>query len=230
MRASPKPRSNLKGHFFEGDILMRKFIFVLALSIVGVGAAHADIVTVEARGSVVFNGITTAPLNAVTLGQQAKVSFTVDSNVFVNGVPNDTRGYPIDQASYSLAFSGGVSVGLLNPYPAGQTPYFTLVESFPVADGFFVANSATSPGGVHLAQTPLRFNLDLGYAGTTLGSLDILSAVGVYNLTGLTRFAFNVWQVVMDNVRLDINFQQLSITTGVVGVEPTTWSRVKAMY
>jgi hypothetical protein len=209
---------------------MLKLTSILVLSILVSAAARADIVTVEATGRVVFNGITTAPLNAVTVNQQATMSFTVDSNNFLDGIPGDTRGYVIDQASFSLAFSGGVSVGLLNPFPVGLTPYFTLVEGFPVADGFFVSTSPSSPGGVHLSQTPIRANLDLGYAGTTLTSLDILAAAGVYNFTGLTRFAFNLWRVVMDNVVLDIEFQQLSIVPGVVAVEPATWSRVKAMY
>jgi hypothetical protein len=209
---------------------MLKLTSTWVLCILVSAAARADIVTVEATGRVVFNGITTPPLNAVTVNQQATMSFTVDSNNFLDGVPGDTRGYVIDQASFSLAFSGGVSVGLLNPFPAGQTPYFTLVEGFPVADGFFVSTSPLSPGGVPLSQTPIQANLDLGYGGSTLTSLDILAAAGVYNFTGLTRFGFNLWRIVMDNVVLDMEFQQLSIVPGVVGVEPATWSRVKAMF
>jgi hypothetical protein len=176
-----------------------------------VGAAQGAIVTVTAQGTVVFNGITTAPLNAVAAGHTAVMSFQVDSNVFVEGVPGDTRGYEIIQPSFSLAFSTPVSVGLLNPFPAGQTPYFTLVDGFPVSDGFFVSTSPTSPGGVPISQTPLQVNLDLGYVGTTLGSLDILDAVGTYGFTGLTRFSFTLWQSFPDNVRMEIEYSQLTI-------------------
>lgn len=205
-------------------------LFLVALSLVVAAGAHADVVEVEATGTVVFNGITTAPLNGVTVGQTAVVSFEVDSNNFVDGVPGDTRGYVIDQPSFSLAFSGGVSVGLLSPFPAGQTPYFTLVESFPVSDGFFVSTSPVSPGGVPIAQTPLQFNLDLGYDGSTLTSLDILDAQGTYGFGGLTRFGFNLWQIVPDNVRLDIEFASLTIQAQSTAADASSWGKVKALF
>jgi hypothetical protein len=185
--------------------------FVVALLLCG-ALARADIVTVNVRGNVISNLITTPPLNGVTVGNTGVMSFTVDSNNFIDGIPGDLRSYPINQSSFSLTFQpSGVTVGLANPFPVGQTPYFTLVEGFPVADGFFVSTSTTSPGGVPLSQSPLQANLELGYVSTTLTSLDILNAFGTYNLTGLTRFAFNIWQTIPDNVRLDMNFQQLTI-------------------
>lgn len=192
---------------------MKRIIPTLLVSAFAVAASQADIVTVTAEGTVVFNGITAAPLNAVGSGDSAVMSFQVDSNVFVDGIPGDTRGYEIMQPSFSFDFNAPpVSVGLLNPFPAGQTPYFTLVEGFPVSDGFFVSTSAISPGGVPISQTPLQANLDLGYVGSTLSSLDILDAVGTYDFTGLTRFGFTLWQVVPDNVRMEIDFQSLTIT------------------
>lgn len=205
-------------------------LFLLAMSLFVAAGAHADVVVVDATGTVVFNGITTPPLNGVTTGQTAVVSFEVDSNNFVDGIPGDTRGYVIDQASFSLAFSGGVSVGLLSPFPAGQTPYFTLVEGFPVSDGFFVSTSNVSPGGVPISQTPLQFNLDLGYDGGTLTSLDILDAQGTYDFTGLTRFGFNLWQIVPDNVRLDIEFASLTIQARPTATDASTWGKVKALF
>ena len=165
----------------------------------------------------------------LAVSERAEV-VTVDSNTFVDGVPGDTRGYVIDQPSFSLAFSGGVSVGLLNPFSAGETPYFALVEGYPVSDGFFVSTSPLSPGGVPIAQTPLQFSLDLGYVGTTLSSLDILAAEGTYDFDGLTRFGFDFWQVVPDNVRLGCDFIQLTITVGGVASEGSSWSNVKALY
>ena len=174
--------------------------------------ARADVVAVSVRGQVIQNLITTPPLNGATVGNIGVMSFTVDSNNFIDGIPGDLRSYPIDQSSFALTFQpSGVTVGLLSPFPAGQTPYFTLVDGFPVSDGFFVSTSTTSPGGVPLSQSPLQANLDLGYVGTTLSSLNILDAFGTYDFGGLTRFSFNLWQNFPDNVRLDMDFQQMTI-------------------
>lgn len=186
------------------------FAFFAALGLMA-AAAQAANVDVTITGNVFFNGINNPPLNAVGGGETAELSFSVDSNNFVDGVPGDTRGYVIDQSSFSLKFSGGTDVGLLNPFPAGQTPYFTLVDGFPVSDGFFVAASPISPGGVALEQTPFNLDVDLGYDGATLSSLNILDAVGTYDFTGLTRFSYNVWTISPDNVALGIDFSGLSI-------------------
>jgi hypothetical protein len=145
------------------------------------------------------------------------MSFQVDSTNYVDGIPGDTRGYEIDQASFSLEFDTPLTIGLLDPFPGGQTPYFTLVEGFPVADGFFVSTSPISPGGVPLAQPPYQLDFDLGYDGGTLTSLDITDAYGVYDFTGLTRFSFSIWTISPDNVRLGIDFTQMTIIP-----EPTT--------
>jgi hypothetical protein len=209
---------------------MRKSVAILALIMLVAAGAQADVVMVEARGQVVFNSIPTPPLGSISAGEQVVMSFTVDSNNFVEGIPGDTRGYEIDQPSFSLGFSSGLDMGLINPFPAGQTPYFTLVEGFPVSDGFFVSTSPNSPGGVPLAQDPYNFNLDLGYEGSTLGSLDILDAQGTYDFTGLTRFAFNIWRVFPDNVVLDIDFAQLSITAEPLAVDPSSWGAVKVLF
>lgn len=208
---------------------MKKLAIALAITLLGATAAQADLVEVSARGQVLFNGITTPPLNAVTVGQTVRMSFMVDSGNFVEGAPGDTRGYVIDQPTFALTFSGGVSVGLLNPFPGGETPYFTLVDGFPVSDGFFVSTSPISPGGVPLAQSPINANLDLGYVGTTLGSLDILAAIGTYGFTGLTRFSYTLWRVFPDNVVMEIDFTDLAIATP-LPVEPSTWGDVKAHF
>lgn len=209
---------------------MRRLATMLALAALVTSTTHADTVTVEALGQVFFNGISTPPLGGVASGESAILSFTVDSNNFVDGVPGDTRGYVIDESSFVLSFSGGVSVGLQNPFPAGQTPYFGLIEGFPVSDGFFVSTSTVSPGGVPLSQTPVQMDLSIGYSGDTLTSLDILDALGVYGFTGLTSFSFNLWQVFPDNVVLGMDFVQLTISAGPVSVEPTSWGGVKALF
>jgi len=187
-------------------------IMVAVLAVVFMaGTVHADIVTVTATGQVLYNGIGDPPLSAVSGGDSVEMSFEVDSDNFAEGIPGDTRGYVIDESSFSLSFSTPVSVGLLNPFPAGQTPYFTLVDGFPVSDGFFVSTSAVSPGGVPLEQEPVNFNLDIGYTGDTLSSLDILDALGTYDFDGLTRFGFNLWQTFPDNVVMDMDFAQMTI-------------------
>ncbi len=198
---------------------MKWTVAVVAMSLLMASTVWAAPVSVSVTGQVIFNGINAAPLSGVNGGETAEVTFTVDSNNFMDGIPGDTRGYVIDESSFELKFSGGVSQSLANPFPAGQTPYFTLVDGFPVSDGFFISTSAVSPGGVPLEQTPVNLNLDLGYVGTTLSSLDILDAVGDYGFGGLTRFGFGLWQVFPDNVVMDVDFAQMSIS---VVPEPMT--------
>lgn len=190
---------------------MKTSIAALSATLLLAGAAHAEVVTVNVFGSVVFNGVTAPPLGPVGSGDAVVISFQVDSNVFVDGIPGDLRSYEIIQPSFSLAFDTPVSVGLLNPFPAGEAPYFTLVDGFPVSDGFFVSSLPTSPGGVPISQTPLQASLELGYVGSTLASLDILDAIGTYDFDGLTRFGFTLWQAFPDNVRMEIEFERMEI-------------------
>lgn len=189
-----------------------KLAALVVTSLLFVSAAQADIFDVTVEGSVFFNGIGSPPLDGVSAGDSAVMSFQVDSAVFQNGAGN-TRGYEIIQSSFSLTFGGDISVGLLNPFPAGQTPYFTLADGIPVSDRFWVSTSPDSPGGVPLEQTPVNVDIDLGYTGSTLSSLDIADAVGVYDFTGLTSFAYNLWQVFPDNVVLGVDFSSLTIAT-----------------
>lgn len=123
---------------------MLKGTVVLAVCMLAATAASAATVSVTATGQVIFNGIADSPLGDVNSGDLATLSFTVDSDNFVEGVPGDTRGYVIDQSSFSLSFSSGPVVGLMDPFPGGETPYFTLVDGFPVSDGFFVSTSPNS--------------------------------------------------------------------------------------
>lgn len=208
---------------------MAKIIIVLAAVLLFAASAQAVVVTVEATGQVNWSGIGEPPLGDVNAGEQMVMSFSVDSDVFDEGTPGDTRGYVIDAASFSLSFSGGVEVGLMDPFPGGQTPYFTLVDGYPVSDGFFVSTSPFSPGGVPLEQDPFNFNLDLGYVGETLMSLDILDALGVYGFDGMTRFGFNLWGIYPDNVAMDCDFEMMIIDAP-VATEKTTWSEVKALF
>ena len=184
----------------------------LAATLLLTANAGGAIISVSATGTVVFNAIGDAPLSNVSSGDSVEISFTVDSAVFVDSIPGDVRAYEIDQSSFSITFSTPLEMGLLNPYPGGDVPYFGVIDGFPVADGFFVSDSPLSPGGVDLEQTPFNANLDLGYDGSTLSSTDILDALGTYDFTGLTRFGFNLWSIVPDNVAMEIDFQQMTIS------------------
>ena len=195
---------------------MNKQAAILALSLILVPAAQGSLVSVIVSGEVVFNGIGDPPLSGVRGGDSVEMSFTVDSGDFLDGVDN-TRGYVIDQSSFSMEFDSPVTVGLMNPFPDGQTPYFTLADGLPVSDGFWVSTSVNSPGGVPLEQAPFNANLELGYTGGTLDSLDILDAVGVYDFDGLTRFGFTIWRIFPDNVQMEIDFSQMAIVP-----EPST--------
>lgn len=188
---------------------------LLATAIAGLSlqaAAQADILEIQVTGTVIGNFINQAPLGTVSAGDSATITFQVDSNVFTDGAPGDTRGYEVIQSSFSLDFDTPVSLGLANPFPGGQTPYFTLVEGFPVSDGFFLSTSPFSPGGVPLDQTPYQLNHSIGYIGSTLSSLDILAAVGTYDFTGLTSFGLNIWNISPDNVLLEMDFTQMTIS------------------
>lgn len=188
---------------------MKSMLMILAAAALA-GTAHAGAaVEVTATGTVFFNGIGAPPLNGVGSGETAVMYFQVDSNSFVDSIPGDVRAYAITPSTFSLSFSGGVTVGLLDPFPG--TPYFGVIDGFPVSDGFFVSSSTVSPGGVALEQEPYQANLSIGYTGGTLSSLDILDAVGTYDFTGLTSFSYDLWTVFPDNVVLGIDFQEMTI-------------------
>lgn len=65
---------------------------------------------------------------------------------------------------------------------------------------------------VPLTQAPYQGHFRVGYTGGTLGSLDILDALGTYDFTGLTVFGYNLWTGSPDNVVLDIEFTHMTIT------------------
>ena len=96
------------------------------------GTAQADQVQVEITGQVVFNGIGSGSLGGVGGGDTAVMSFMIDSDNFVDGIPGDLRSYEIDQSTFSMSFgdkeTGLIEMGLINPFPAGQTPYFTVIS------------------------------------------------------------------------------------------------------
>ena len=157
--------------------------------------APAEIVDVTINGSVEWNLISSPPLNGAQVGQAAKLTFTVDSNNFANNPVYPTRGYPIDTASFKLKFPT-FEIGLQNPYPAGQTPYFVLRNNDPAVDGFMVSSGTGFPEGVPLSQAggfgQFKNEFHVTYGGSLLSSLDVLGALGHYDFTGLTVFNWTI--------------------------------------
>ncbi|MHC4804172.1 MAG: hypothetical protein ACYTFF_19015, partial [Planctomycetota bacterium] len=59
------------------------------------GSAQAVVVEVTVTGEVEFNSIGDPPLSDVASGDAVSLTFLVDSDNFVDGIPGDTRGYVI---------------------------------------------------------------------------------------------------------------------------------------
>ena len=190
---------------------MNRIVAIAGVALLA-GSAQAALVDVEVTGTVFFNGINEAPLSGVSFGDSVVVAFQVDSEHFVDGVPGDTRGYLIDGPSFTVTFGGDLGMGLIDPFPAGETPYFGVVDGFPVSDGFFISTSTTSPGGVPLEQDPFNLGFNVGYEGDTLSSLDILDAVGTYGFDGLTNYGFSLWSVFPENQAMGIDFESMTIS------------------
>lgn len=189
--------------------------------------AHAGVaVQVTATGEVEFNQINVGPLAAVNAGDLATMTFDLDSDLYLDSLVFPTRGYEIDQPSFSLAL-GSTTVGLQNPFPAGETPYLVLRNNDPAVDGFFLDTNVDtgSPDGLPLDQAgssgQFMDNYVVTYTGATLSSLDILDALGTYDFTGLTTFT---WQLGDGPVEaMLIIFRDMTITaTDVVVPEPAS--------
>lgn len=184
----------------------------LALVAASSAAASATPILVQINGQVYGNQINPAPLGDVNPGETGTISFTVDTDTFVNG-SFPTRGYAIDLSSFTLSFSGGASIGI-NPGFAGPA-YFVLRNNDPAADGFFLSQGLDFPSDIPLAQAGVfgdfgaRFNVS--YTGDTLDSLDIADAAGSYDFTGLTVFGMGVNDGPFEDV-LGMDFSSMTIT------------------
>jgi hypothetical protein len=158
-------------------------------------ALAGQVVEVTVRGTVEFNLINSGPLAPVADLEHATLRFRVDSDVFLNSAMFPTRGYVIDQASFSLAFDSA-AVTLKSPFPAGSTPYFVLRDNDPAVDGFFTSTNVNGPAGqalsVNGAFGAFASSFSVTYGGGELSSLDILGALGTYDFTGLSVFHWSV--------------------------------------
>ncbi len=173
---------------------MRIGLAVLLAAAVATSAGAVPI-QVTVTGEVELNQITDPPLGNVDPLDAARLTFQVDSEVFVDSVNFPTRGYPIEAATFSLLL-GTTEVGLQDPFPAGQTPYFVLRDNDPAVDGFFVATDVDFPVGVPLDVTGIfgqfRNMFSVTYEGDVLSSLDVVEAAGTYDFTQLTVFGWTI--------------------------------------
>lgn len=185
----------------------------LLLSLGALPAQAGVDVEVSATGMVIFNQINGGVLGNVATGDTATLSFQLDSTDFVDSPNFPTRGYVIDETSFVLDFGSGNQIGLQNPFPAGQTPYFVLRDNDPAVDGFFTSTDLDFPVGVPLDQTGVLGQFmnafSLGYTGGTLSSLNLLDALGTYDFTGLTVFNWTVDDGPFQP--LGIDFEQMTI-------------------
>jgi len=170
--------------------------FSIAASLLGGSQASAGVpVRVTLQGSVEFNGFASGPLSNVDVGEGVTLSCLLDSASFVNSGSFPTRGYAIDKPSFRLQFAAG-SMGLQNPFPAGQTPYFVLRNNDPGVDGFFISTNVDVPAGVPLPQVGsfgnVRNDSSVTYGPTAIPSLDILQALGTYDFTGLSVYNWTI--------------------------------------
>ncbi len=169
---------------------------------------------VTINGFMEFNQINAPPLGNVMTGETVTLSFQLDSGNFVDSMSFPTRGYVIDQSSFVLDFSGGTSIGLENPFPMGETPYFVIRDNDPAVDGFFLSNGTDFPSSLPLDQTGLieQFgnNFAVSYTGDTLSSLDIADAEGFYDFDGLKSFNWTITDGPFDAAGLV--FSDLTIT------------------
>lgn len=158
-------------------------------------SSRAEIVLVELRGVVEFNQVNAPPVGALVNGTEVVLSFTLDSGLFLDSGDYPTRGYLIDQKSFSLS-GAGTSIGLATPYPTGSTPYFVLRDNDPAVDGFFIADSVDFPIGIVLDADGIfgdfENDFSVSYAGDTLESLELLDAVGTYGFGGLESFNWTI--------------------------------------
>ena len=192
-----------------------RLITVLAVALVAVVApAQADIVNVEMTGTVEWNFARDAPMNEIVVGDAITMRFSVDSDLFTNSPNYPVRGYNIDMASWAIT-SGSVTVGMLDPYYPGRTPWFVVRNNDPAADGFFVSDTNIDYPypGVPLDANgrcgPFEGHFDVSYVQDRLDSLDILGAIGTYDYDGLTRFYFNLVDCGFEVVGID--FEQMTI-------------------
>ena len=172
--------------------------------------ALGGVVIIEATGTVNANQIADAePLSLVAPGETVTLALRVDSENSQSYFAQ-TRGYVIE--SFSLSFSGGVQLELMS----GQFPeYFSLTDDFYFGnDNFFIGGVTFEPGKVPLEQHPYLIDFQLSYSGETIGSVDIMDALGSYDASSMNFAGFRVWDSLFnnpENLVANFDFDRLTI-------------------
>jgi len=196
------------------------FTTFAAASLIAAPCWAGQTVRVTFTGKVEYNQINPAPLGNVGAEENVTLTFLIDSDDFVDSPSFPTRGYAITTGSFSLAFESA-SLGLQEPFPTVLTPYFVLRDNDPAVDGFLVSKSNENPIGVPISQAGIfeQFsnNTYVTYGGSTLSSLDILDALGIYEFAGLTVYNWTIDDGPFNP--LGIEFQVLTIE-----LEPDAWA------
>jgi hypothetical protein len=176
-------------------MLRAPIVIIAALSLIQ-ASAQGEIVNVTVTGVVEFSVIQ-GNQTSVPDGAPVQMSFNLDSNVFTNSALHPTRGYNVILNSFSLSV-GGQPIQITNPQPGGNTAYFVLRNNDPAVDGFFLSTGSVDlpfPVGVNvpgIAQ-PHELNFSATYTNpATLPSLNILDALGTYNLSGISSYNWTV--------------------------------------
>lgn len=193
---------------------MRSLLCAAAIA-ASAGIANAETVQVSIFGTVGYNMVREGVLNRTDVpgGSSVVISFLLDSNQYMNdpdGLP--TRGYFVNQSSFAATFNG-ITVGMQNPFPDGQTPMFVVRDNDPAVDGFFLSTGTAWPAPLPTtaegAFGPLGTYFMSSYDGNMLSSLDILGAVGTWDYTGMSLFGFNVDDGGFEAMGLD--FERMTI-------------------
>lgn len=188
------------------------WLFAAVAAFGTVSPSRADPVSVNVQGTVGFNVIG-GSMTGVQVGAPVSMSFQVDSNVFINSASFPTRGYVIDLATFAMVVDGR-PVPVVNPQPGGATPLFVLRNNDPAVDGFFLSPGPDLPFPTVVTIPGLTPQHDLDFSvgydnGNVISSLDILSAVGTYNLTGIGSFGWTIGR--FGNPGAEYNFETLTI-------------------
>ncbi len=194
---------------------MSKILCIGALVAASGAASASNDILVQIHGSVFDNRANVSDLSAVSAGESVTYSFELDSTMFADSGVFPIRGYTIDTSTFSIDFSGGVSVGIADPYPAGATPMFVVRNDDPAVDGFYLGESIGGlPSPINTDQAGILGDFEASFSVTydtdPISSLDILGAMGSYDFAGLTVFGMGINDGFVEGV-VGIDFTGMTI-------------------
>lgn len=214
--------------------MIRTATLVVAAPIVALGlvSSHtgAEIINVTIKGTVDYS-IIQGNQASVPDGAPVVMSFNLDPTVYQNSSHFHTRAYNILLDSFSLTV-GGQPITVAANQPGGLPNYFVLRDSDPVADGFFMSSNTDLPMwmGVNIPGLNPMHELDFlaTYgSGTKLSSVNILDAVGTYDMNGITAYHWTISK--FGNPGAEYLYDSLAITAGPEPTAPATFGAAAAI-